>query len=378
MPREVLDSALTNQAPGVQSTVRMLRYGDPDARPKVYIHAALHADEAPGILVAHHLKKLLDEAEARGEILGQIVLVPASNPLGLAQSVHGDHLGRFDLKTGRNFNRNWPELGDELVQRVNARLTDDMQNNVRIIRTEIRKLLDERLQPTEIDSLYATLAREAYDSDLVMDLHCDDEGLMHLFVHPDIWSEVVDLAAEIKCHAAFSQATSGAGTFAEAGLEPWLRLRAAYPDYPIPIGCHTITLELRGFIDIGDDLARTDALALLNVLRRRRYLSGDAEAMPKALCGLTSFDACDVLRAPQFGLVVYHAELGERIERGQPIADIVSPWSAHSKERVTVYANTEGLLITRRLKRLVASNQVIAKIAGHVPLEHRNGYLLED
>lgn len=299
---------------------------------------------------------MLDEADAGGEISGQIVVVPTANPLGLAQYLHGDHLGRHDLQTGRNSNRNWPDLGNKLVQRVAGRLTDDEQSNAYVIRTTIQKLLDERPQATPVDSLYSILAREAYDSDLVIDLHCDDEGLMHLFVHPEIWPEVLDVAAEFGCRAAFSQLASGGATFAEAGIEPWLRLRAAYPGYPIPVGCQTITLELRGFADIEDNLAQTDAAALLNVLRRRRYLSGGAEAAPEPLCDLTGFDACDIIRTPQFGVVVYHTGLGERVKRGQPIGDIVNPWETPGSTRVTLYAATEGTIITRRLgSGLIAS-----------------------
>ncbi|MFC6488804.1 succinylglutamate desuccinylase/aspartoacylase family protein [Nitratireductor sp. GCM10026969] len=378
MSREVIDVPLSGGTPGNRTAVRMLRYGAPEARPKAYIHAALHADEAPGLLVAHHLAEKLDQADARGEITGQIVLVPAANPLGLAQYINGDHLGRYDLPSGRNFNRNWPALGDDIVQRVGGRLTDDANANRAVIRAAIRELIDEHPQATPIDSLQAILSREAYDCDLVLDLHCDDEGLMHLFVHPEIWPEVRDLAAELGCHVVFSQARSGGSTFAEAGVEPWLRLAEAFPDCSIPIGCQAITLELRGFVDVGDEIARADASALINVLRRRRYLSGDADAAPEPLCELTGFDACDIVRTPQFGVVVYHAELGERVKCGQPIADIVSPPAAGSQERITLHAGTDGLVVTRRLKKLVAANQVIAKIAGVVPLKHRRGYLLED
>lgn len=378
MPREVIDIPLSGEASGTRTSVRMVRYGAPDARPKAYIQAALHADEAPGLLVAHHLLAKLDEAQSRGEIEGQIVVVPAANPLGLAQFLNGDHLGRFDFASGRNFNRNWPVLADHLIARLGNRLSDDAEANRALIRGEIRTLLDERPRGTPIDSLQTVLAREAYDSDLVLDLHCDDEGLMHLFVHPDQLPELSDLSGELGCHAVFSQTPSGGSTFTEAGLAPWLRLAAAYPERPIPIGCQAVTVELRGFIDVADDIAQADADAMINVLRRRGYLKGEAKPAPEPLCQPTRFDACDIVRTPQFGVIVYHAELGERVTRGQPLADIVSPPSENGPDRITLHAGTEGVVVTRRLKKLVAANQVIVKIAGSEPLDHRKGYLLED
>ncbi|QPC41739.1 succinylglutamate desuccinylase/aspartoacylase family protein [Kaustia mangrovi] len=187
----------------------MVRYGAPDARPKAYIQAALHADEAPGQLVAHHLLQQLDNADERGEITGQIVVAPAANPIGLAQFVNGDHLGRYDLASGRNFNRGWPMLADNLVGRLGSRLGNNAGANLALIRAAIQELLDERPQASPVGSLQTVLAREAYDCDLVLDLHCDDEGLMHLFVHPDIWPELSDISGDLGCRAVFSQAGSG-------------------------------------------------------------------------------------------------------------------------------------------------------------------------
>lgn len=378
MPCQILDIPLAHSAPGSQSSVRMLRYGPAAARPKAHIQAAVHADEAPGLLVAHHLIEFLDAADARGEITGQIVIVPYANPLGLAQFVNGDHLGRFELASGRNFNRGWPALGKALEQRIGAQLGNDPEANRSLIRRAISDVLGEITSSTKIDALYLALAREAFDSDLVLDLHCDDEGLMHMFARPEIAGELSDVAAEIGCRAVFSQPASGGSTFAEASAEPWLHLAAAFPEKQIPIGCLSATVELRGFVDIDDRLACSDAAGLVNSLRRRGYLAGLASPVPAPLCDITGFDACDIVRTPDFGVIVYRVELGDEVESGQPIADIVRPGVVGNEARVTVRSRAKGTVITRRLKKLVAANQVIAKIAGSAALAHRSGYLLED
>lgn len=379
MTREVVDIPLTAAAPGFHRSVRCVRYGEPVVRPKAYIHAALHADEVPGLLVVHHLLERLDAAEARGEIQGQIVVVPYANPIGLSQFLNGDHLGRFDLASGKNFNRDWPNLSAQVAERVGGELGNDGRTNVKLIRQAMRACLDERVAHREIDSLYLTLAREAFDADLVLDLHCDDEGLMHLFVRPEIWPELSDIACELACRAVLAQGVTGGSTFAEACAGPWLELAAAFPDKPIPCGCLGATVELRGFVDVSDRVASADAFALMNVLRRRGYLKGRAAEVPAALCEMTRFDACDIVRTPIFGVLVYHVELGAEVTRGQPIADVIDPsrhGSAHSRHRIL--AGTDGTVITRRLRKLVAADQVIAKIAGVEPLAYRRGSSLED
>ena len=379
MPCQTIDVPLLATAPGLIRSVRMVRYGKPDARPKAYIHAALHADEVPGLLVVRHLLDRLDEADDRGEIRGQIVVVPYANPIGLAQFVNGEHLGRYDLASGANFNRNWPDLTSTVADRVGSSLTDDARTNVDTIRRAMRDLLDEQVPHRELESLFLALSREAFDADLALDLHCDDEGLMHLFAHPKLWPGLSDLAGELPCRAVFLEGDTGGSTFSEVCAAPWLRLAARFPDKPIPAACAAATVELRGFIDVSDELAAADAAALVRVLRRRGYLAGGADEAPAPSCEATGFDACDIVRAPTFGVLLYRVELGETVRRGQPIADIVDPSGRWPNEaRSTVRAGTDGVVLTRRLKKLVAPNQTVAKIAGREPLAHRQGYLLED
>ena len=62
MTKTVVALPLPTQHLGTTRTVTVHRYGDPSARPKVYIQAGLHADEIPGMLSAHHLIARLDEA----------------------------------------------------------------------------------------------------------------------------------------------------------------------------------------------------------------------------------------------------------------------------------------------------------------------------
>ena len=80
---------------GNRRTLTVIRYGRCSNGKKAYLQAGLHADEAPGFLVMHHLQQLLDQADAGDAIGGEIVLVPVANPIGVGQW-RDDHLhGRF-------------------------------------------------------------------------------------------------------------------------------------------------------------------------------------------------------------------------------------------------------------------------------------------
>ena len=66
--------------PGTTRSVPYHRFGKAGARPKVYMQAAIHANELPGAMALHHLMPMLVEADRKGLIKGEIVIVPTVNP----------------------------------------------------------------------------------------------------------------------------------------------------------------------------------------------------------------------------------------------------------------------------------------------------------
>jgi len=61
---ERLDIPATS--PGTASTLTVVRYGTPGARPKAYLQASLHADEIPGMLVLNRLMQRLAAGACAG------------------------------------------------------------------------------------------------------------------------------------------------------------------------------------------------------------------------------------------------------------------------------------------------------------------------
>ena len=144
--------------PGTAREVLVHRFGEIRARPKAYFQAALHADEIPAILVAHHLVRRLAEAEAEGLIEGEVVVVPFANPIGLDQHLNATHLGRHDLGGAGNFNRNWPDLFEPVADKVEGKLTGSAEHNVARIRAAMAEAVAELEPRSQLDSLRLILA----------------------------------------------------------------------------------------------------------------------------------------------------------------------------------------------------------------------------
>jgi uncharacterized protein len=106
--------------PGVPMFVVAHSFGSDPHSKSAYIHAGLHADEHPGLLVLQHLLAQLKELDERGEIPGYITVVPYANPIGMAQRLFGPVIGRFDFENGENFNRNFPLFSETVAQQLRS------------------------------------------------------------------------------------------------------------------------------------------------------------------------------------------------------------------------------------------------------------------
>lgn len=364
--------ALPQIAPGTRRELTVLRFGQPGARPKAYLQAGLHADELPGMLVLHRLAELMAEAEARGEIRGEIVLVPVANPIGLAQLRNGFLLGRYETNSSGNFNRDYPDLIAAVQQAVAGQLGSDAAVNVAAIRAAMAGALAALSPRTEIDTLRHTLLGLAQDADLMLDLHADNQSVVHVYTGTPLWPDAGDVAAEIGARAVLLAEVSGGNPFDEACGGVWWALARAFPDAAIPPACLSATIELRSNNAVDAVLAEDDAQALRRILIRRGLLAGTAGALPRPLCDGTPLEAMQQVIAPCTGIVVYRAALGDTVHSGDVVADIVDPLGGS----VSVGAHTDGVLFARHDQPFAWPGKVIGKIAGREPLPERTGALL--
>ncbi|HVJ54532.1 MAG TPA: succinylglutamate desuccinylase/aspartoacylase family protein [Aliidongia sp.] len=377
--KTILTLPLPAQSPGTSRHLKLHRWGEIGASPKIYLQASLHADEIPAMLVAQHLIGLLDAAEREGRILGEIVLVPAVNPIGMGQVLDGTHLGRYELNSGENFNRGFADLVPMAAERLKGRLGPDAAANVALIRTTCRAILEESAPQGELAALRRLLMLHAIDADIVLDLHCDDDALMHLYLGEARWPDGADLSADLGSRATMLAADSGGASFDEIFSNMWARFRTVMgTEHPIPDASLAATVELRGRADVSDELASADAAALMRYMMRQGAVAGDPGPLPPAQCDGTSLAAVDWLRAPVAGLLVYKQALGARVSKGDLIAEIVDPLADDpAKARTEVRTITDGLIISRRTRLLARPGQAIAKIVGSVVLPTRTGALLD-
>jgi len=362
---------LLSPAIGTHRELVSFHFGPAGSGQKIYIQSSLHADETPAMLTTVLLKRRLLELEKRGALNAEIVLVPVANPVGLGQYLLGQFLGRFDLGSGKNFNRHFMQF-PKLIARAKEILGSDAKENRRIVRELIAAELTEQKPLTEFESLQLALLKLSFDADVVIDLHCSLEAAMHLYTSEAAWPEFEPLARYLGAQASLLATNSGGESFDETHGLLWWKLQQDMPaDKPVPTGTIAVTVECRGQRDVCYEAAQEDADALVDYLAWRKAILIDAKPLPELPTPATPLAGSEQFYAPVSGILIHRAKIGDRIRVGQALFDIVDPLT---DETTTVSSNTEGVFYMRRAIRFVTAGAPLGRVTGTRPF--RTGVLL--
>ena len=367
--------------PSSSYSVPVYQCGPEDGAPQIYLQAAMHADEHPGTMVLHHLLDMLEAAEAKGLLKARFTILPIVNPLGLAHLSFHTHRGRYHPVLGLNYNRAWPDFGkiviaDELFL---AELGDDVLANKKAVRRAIIRWLDAQKPVTALEKHRDIIMRFAARADMVLDLHCDDIALNHIFIVPQNLPRYQGLADWMGSAATLMAEDSGGGSFDEVWSGLWITLQKELADYPWPEPILSATLEYRGQQDVCDSLNHQDARNLYHFFCEEGLIDEACQETRPSSPAPTDLNACEVLRVDKPGLIAYQVALGDVVKKGDVIAELISLDGPRAvRERTPLCAGTDGVVFSLNQMKYVWPSVSIAKIAGTQKLDSRGDYLLED
>ena len=155
------------------------------------------------------------------------------------------------------------------------------------------------------------------------------------------------------------------------------QLAEKFPDHPIPSACLAATVELRGMADVSHAQAQQDAQNIFWFLQRRGFIKGTAPAVPPLRNEATPLRGVEHLKAPAPGVVVFLKAPGDRINKGEVIAEIVNPVADGAANRITpVKSAVSGIVFSINTDRYARPGRILAKIAGKVPIKEKGQDLL--
>lgn len=368
---------LPRHAVGTQHSLKVWRFGEQGASPKVYIQASLHADELPASLAAAKLLPKLIAADEAGKISGEIILVPVANPIGLNNVNLRNHNGRYHLPTGENYNRGFHDVSDDVLRAIDGKMANGPDADTSLVKSEVARALAAATPANEAQALRLELMRLACDADILLDLHTDSDAQMHLYLDEDHWPQAADLAGLLDAKVVMFARASGGGPFEETIAWPYVRAREVYGADAVELPL-TVVVELRGEYDASHELSDFDADVMYRFLCHRGAISEAAGLLPEFSGVAAPFAATDTLTAKAAGIVVYTAEIGQTVKAGDVLVEIIDPLSDGNMVVDRITAAADGLFFARANQRLAWPGETIGKVQGTEALAHRTGKLLYD
>ncbi|MER9023868.1 succinylglutamate desuccinylase/aspartoacylase family protein [Mesorhizobium sp. M0815] len=342
---------IAGDSEGVSYEFPVFRFtGTDKTAPSAYLQAALHAGELPGVVAIDALMPMLSRAEAEGRISGNMTIVPWANPIGRAQYLYGDHQGRFHLGTRTNFNRGFPRLAAPDLTLLPAHGTVDQRLKTRLLQLSI-------------------------GHDIVLDLHCDDEGLAYLYVHTSLWPAMADCAAAMGLDAVMLWHEDPDGTFEGASIMPYQNVPADVARLDRRVAT---TVEYRGILDVDGALASADAEGLYRLLVARGVIRDQTLPASGSFGGLVApIENIEMMPAPRSGAILYHVKPSDRVTKGARLATIVHA-PGEPDGRTEVLAPQAGLILTRRSRRIIRAGEDLLKLVGDRKSADARSGTLED
>ena len=316
--------------PGQSNVLRVITYEGSGNGPAIYLQAGLHAQEIPGLIALDQLLPKLQKAENEGRLASTITVVPHANPIGLSQSVYGANLGRFDLNSRVNFNRSFPK---------------PQQSPTSLENTSV------------VETLKARLLSLALKADIVLDLHCDDEGPVYIYAPEPLLEGARVLSAALEAVSILTYKAGSGTSFEETVYLHWCEAKGG-----IPVGKFVSTVEFRGMMDVSKSFGETDAANLYGYLVAIGAIRDDPPRF-KSNNPLVSDEAlAELIPTPVSGAVLYCVDICEWVSAGQCVARIVGEAGMPHHE---ILAPADGFVMTKRERRYLRKGEDVLKILRH-------------
>ncbi|MEJ2763804.1 succinylglutamate desuccinylase/aspartoacylase family protein [Photobacterium sp. MCCC 1A19761] len=288
--------------------------------PRVYIQANIHGAEVQGNAVIYQLLNLFRQHPP----LGDVVMVPQANPLGINQKSGEFTLGRFDPVTGVNWNRQY-HFGSSVLEPFSQAYLNAEESEIRdAFRAQLVQQLETKLASpwglTCGQHLALNLQKMAVEADIVLDLHTGPISARHLYVpeYARARARHFHIPLNILIPSDFS------GAMDEASFSPWWQLSQHFSrlgrELPVMVDAFTMELGSQERLDVAD--ARKDAEGICNYLQHQGvWADHPVQPTPATMhaCYLKDYKA---IFSPAGGQVEYQARLNHPLPAGEPLATL--------------------------------------------------------
>jgi predicted deacylase len=248
---------------------------------KAYLQSNLHGCEISGNAVLHELINFLQSLD-RTQLEGEVVIVPACNPMAMNARSHHFSSGRYNPYDGRDWNRIFWDY-HKVSHDLDEIARDFCELEVETIRKEYLKLIQTTFNRhhDNLDSASGVPLHKRYryllqslclDANYVIDCHSSSNRTIDYFYcfHDREESAkyfLIDLGIFLESYDGY--------TFDEAFLKPWLALEKALAKQgrKIIFDLESWTLELGGGMEVNSQSVAKGVRGIKNYLAGKKMLT---------------------------------------------------------------------------------------------------------
>lgn len=325
---------LLQLASGDRLSLQVYKFVGAKPGKKVYIQSNLHGAEIAGNAVIHQLIEFLMTLDDT-ELVGEIWLVPACNPLSTNQRSHYFSTGRFNVYDGKDWNRifwDYEKEGEDLEAFAKSQINLDLDivrtNYLIRIKQSFEKLLEKINSPSGVpfsERFRYQLQSLSLDADYLIDLHSSsNQGLDYLFYfrHREASAKYFLLEQGILLDDYDGDA------FDEAFIKPWLALEDSFKKLgrEIRFDVEAWTLELGSGMQMNLSSVKKGVRGVKNYLAQKGVLAISELASTDTLFPVTFTSTSKITKyyAPAGGMIQSRVQLGDSVKAGERLYQILS------------------------------------------------------
>lgn len=322
-------------ASGDRLFLQVYKFSGSQRGKKAYLQSNLHGAEIVGNAIIHQLIEFLTTLDD-SQLIGEIWLVPACNPLSTNQRTHNFATGRYNIYDGKDWNRifwDYEKECDDLAAFAKSQLalepTEIKQNYLERIlacfEQEFAKIQSPSGLPFNERYRYQ-LQSLCLDANYVIDIHSSsNQAIDYLYCFQS--REESAKAFLLDCGILMNEYDGDA--FDEAFMKPWLALEKKLAELGknIQFDIESWTLECGSGMQMNPESVKRGVLGIKNYLAQKEVLSiPDFPVVETAnhQTNLTIKSQIKKYYAPIGGMIQSRVQLGSSIKKGQNLYQLLS------------------------------------------------------
>ena len=304
-------------ASGTELEIKVIKIkGQNEQAPMIYMQASMHAAEIQGNAVIFELLQHFTQQRP----LGDMMIIPQCNPIGLSHRSGAGHQGRFDAMNGDNWNRYYLQPNIDYYTFVKTHSTVKTENYKKAFKAllldEINQALSEPYLLTRAKKMAYHLQKFAVQADIVLDFHTDTCAIDYLY--SPLYAK--EDAKFFGCEHVLLIDNKFGGALDEAIFYPWWTLQKHFlqAGRNDTVLINSFTLELGSEEMICGRKAKHQTQGVLNYLANKQVIN-DAKGHKIKPSQFHNRDNFKAIYAPWGGLYEWFVQAGDEIKQNQVI-----------------------------------------------------------